>query len=284
MFVIKFKKWWWLAALSLVVSSVGLGTVRSYFRTARAEIGKQIRDAVPIAFELKRLEQVTSELIPEIQANRKVAAQLDVEIEYLDREVAELAKSQQTAKAEMEKLRDALRQKQDRYEFGGQSFTPRQVEDDLVRRLAKFDDMRVRQEAKTRILQSRRQTLDAATDKIRVCQQQHGLLTEKAESLQAELKLLELAESTGNFQFDHSKLAQAKDLAVTVEKRIRTLHKLVDGQPQLADEIPVDADERSAAEKFDEYFAKGVEHGAAVLQSAVCSWERSMQAMSSSSG
>lgn len=255
MLFVKGKKLWWVAAVSLVVSSVGVGTVRSYFRTVQAEIGKQLRDAVPIAFELKRLEQLTSELIPEIQANRKVAAQLDVEIEYLEREVGELTKSQQCAKAEMEKLRDALRQKQDRYEFGGQAFTPRQVEDDLARRLAKYDDARARQEAKSRILGSRRQTLAAATDKIRASQQQHVLLTEKAESLQAELKLLELAEATGNFRFDHSKLAQTKDLATAVEKRIRTLQKLVDGQPQLAGEIPVDADERSAAEKFDEYFA-----------------------------
>ncbi|MBI2479205.1 MAG: hypothetical protein HYV60_11400 [Planctomycetia bacterium] len=259
MVAVNAKKLWLMAAISLVVSSVGLGSIRSYFRTARAEIGKQIRDAVPIAFELKRLEQVTSELIPEIQANRKVAAQLDVEIEYLDREVTELAASQQTAKAEMEKLRDALRKNQEHYVFGNQSFTPRQIEDDLSRRLARFEDTRVRQEAKTRLLESRRQTLAAATDKIRVCQQQHDLLTEKAESLQAELKLLEVAESTGNFRFDHSKLAQAKDLAVTVEKRIRTLHKLVDGQPELAGEIPVEADERSAAEKFDEYFATALD-------------------------
>jgi hypothetical protein len=55
-----------------------------------AEIGRQVRDAVPIGFELKRLEQMTAELIPDIQANQKVAAQLDVEIEYLDREIAEL--------------------------------------------------------------------------------------------------------------------------------------------------------------------------------------------------
>jgi len=139
--------------------------------------------------------------------------------------------------------------------FAGQSFTRRQVEDDLARRLARYDDGRVRLEAKQRILDSRRKTLEAATDKIRTCQHQHDVLVEKAESLQAELKLLELAQAGGNFQFDHSKLQQTKDLALAVEKRIRTLNKLVEGQQPLADGIPVEADARSATEKFDEYFA-----------------------------
>ncbi|MCY2995057.1 MAG: hypothetical protein NTY19_45425 [Planctomycetota bacterium] len=253
----KLKHGWLLAVGSLVVSSVGLGTVWSYVRTVHAEIGKQVRDAVPIGFEVKRLEQMTSDLIPEIQANRKVAAQLDTEIEYMGRELGELDQSQHKAKAEIDKLREMLRKKQDRYEFGGQTFTSRQVEDDLTRRLERYVDAHTRQEAKQRILDSRRKTLEAATDKIRVCQHQHDVLVEKAESLQAELKLLELAQAGGNFQFDHSKLQETKDLALTVEKRIRTLHKLVDGQPQLTDGIPVEADERLATEKFDEYLARG---------------------------
>ncbi len=249
------SKWWAATVAAAIVSSVGAGTIWSYVRTVHAEFGKQVRDAVPIGFELKRLEQMTAELIPDIQANQKVAAQLDVEIEYLQREIADLDQSQQTAKAEMDKLRESLRKKQDQYVFAGQPFTRRQVEDDLARRLARYDDGRARLEAKQRILDSRRKTLEAATDKIRTCQHQHDVLVEKAESLQAELKLLELAQAGGNFQFDHSKLQQTKDLALAVEKRIRTLNKLVEGQQPLADGIPVEADTRSATEKFDEYFA-----------------------------
>jgi prefoldin subunit 5 len=246
---------WLAASVALLVSSVGAGAIWSYARTMHAEIGRQVRDAVPIGFELKRLEQMTAELIPDIQANQKVAAQLDVEIEYLEREIAELDEAQQKAKAEMDKLRESLRNKQDEFTFGGQSFTRRQVEEDLARRLARYDDGRIRLDAKQRILDARRKTLLAATDKIQACKYQHDLLVEKAESLQAELKLLELAQASGNFQFDHSKLQRTKDLALGLEKRIRTLNKLVEGQQPLADGIPVDADTRSATDKFDAYFA-----------------------------
>jgi chromosome segregation ATPase len=246
---------WFVAALgALLVSSVGAGTLWSYFRTMHAEIGRQVRDAIPIGFELKRLEQMTADLIPEIQANQKVAAQLEVEIEYLDREIAELDDGQQRAKAEMDQLRDGLRTKKDEFVFGGQSFTRRQVEEDLERRLARYDDRRIQLDAKQRILDSRRKTLQAATDKIQACRYQHDLLVDKTQSLQAELKLVELAQASGNFQFDHSKLQRSKDLALELEKRIRTLNKLVEGQQPLADEIPVAADTRSASDKFDAYF------------------------------
>jgi hypothetical protein len=43
---------WWLAGVALFVSSVGAGTIWSYARTMHAEIGRQVRDAVPIGFEL----------------------------------------------------------------------------------------------------------------------------------------------------------------------------------------------------------------------------------------
>jgi len=245
---------WIVMVTGLLVSSVGVGTVWSYLRTAHSELGEKIRDTVPIAFELKRLEQMTGDLIPEIRANQKVAAQLDVECEYLDREIRTIGDSQEQAKAEMKKLRQALVEDRESYEFGGRKFTAQEVKQDLERRLERFDNAAVQLAAKQRLLADRRRTLAAATQKIQQYQQQHNLLVEKAESLAAELKLVELAQETGNFQFNHSKLSQAKDLAQQVEKRIRTVQKLVEGHRQLAGEIPVEADARPVTERFDEYF------------------------------
>lgn len=250
---VKLNKWWLIPAALVLVTWIGVGTVWSYLSTAGSEIERTMRDAVPVGFELKRLETMTAELIPEIQANQKVAAQLDVEVEYLQREIESMQQSQGEAQAEMKKLRDALRDDRDSFTFAGRDFTRADVEADLDRRLARFEDDRLRLEAKQRILKSRGQTLAAATDKIRQYQQQHQLLVEKSEALHAELKLLELAQANGNFEFDQNKLSQTKDLAMQVEKRIRTLQRLVEGQ-EIAGEIPVEVDQRSAAEKFDEYF------------------------------
>ena len=181
---IRTNKLWIVVAAGVVVTSVGIGTAWSYLKTAHAQLGQTIRDAVPIAFELKRLEQMTTDLIPEMRANQKVAAQLDVEIEYLAREIETMRNAQKDGKAQMQKLRQALAEKKNSYEFGGRTFSRQEVEQDLERRLQPYDNTAVQLAAKEQILKARRQTLAAATDRIKQYQQQHDLLVQKAESLQ----------------------------------------------------------------------------------------------------
>jgi myosin heavy subunit len=241
----------------MLASSVGFGTVWSYVRTAHQEVGRKLRDTVPIAFELQRLEQMTSDLIPEMRANQKVAAQMDVEIEYLKREIDSLDASQSQAKAEMEKLRKALVEQHASCEFGGRLFSRRDVEKDLDSRLNQYDAVAVQTDAKRRILQDRQRTLDAASEKIREYRRQYEGLVQKAESLKAELKLVELTQETGNFDFNHSKLQEVKELSREVEKKIETVKRYVEGQREVGGEIPVEADAKPIAERFDEYFADG---------------------------
>lgn len=248
----------WLVGTALLVSTVGMGTVWSFVRTAQHAVQESVRDAVPLTFELQRLEQLTRDLIPEIQSNQKVAAQLDVEVEYLQREVEAIGQSQTDARSQMEKLRTALDSPSAKQEFGGRTFSKAEIELDLNRRLERFENDAVQKQAKEKLLEARRRTLSAATEKIQQYQRQHALLVEKAESLQGELKLVELASNAQDIAFDGSKLKQAKELSQQVEKRIRTVQKLVDGQA-ISTEIPVDADARPVTERFDTYFGRKVD-------------------------
>lgn len=246
---------WMIAGAVVLVSSLGVGTVWSYLRTAHMELGKSLRDVVPIAFELKRLEQLTQELIPEIRANQKVAAQLDVESEYLEREVAALQKSQVESLAEMQRLRKDLDGLENDFKYGDKTYTRTEVESDLAHRMNRYDEVQDQLAAKEKLLESRRKTLAAATDKIRQHQQQRDLLLDKAAAIQAELKLAEAAQAQGGFCFQQSKLAQAKELTTEVEKKVRTLQKIVQADRDFGGEIPVSADSRPVTQRFDERFA-----------------------------
>ena len=237
---------------------MGVGTVWRFVRTAQHAVRESVRDAVPLTFELQRLEQLTRDLIPEIQSNQKVAAQLDVEVEYLQREVEAIGKSQVDARSQMEKLRTALDSSNGKHDFGGRPFSKAEIELDLNRRLERFENDAIQKQAKEKLLEARRRTLSAATEKIQQYQRQHAMLVEKAESLQGELKLVELASNAQDIAFDGSKLKQAKELSEQVEKRIRTVQKLVDGQV-VPNEIPVDADARPVTERFDTYFGRKVD-------------------------
>ena len=179
----------WAIGTALLVSTLGAGTVWSFVRTAQHAVGESVRDAVPVTFELQRLEQLTRDLIPEIQSNQKVAAQLDVEVEYLQREVEAISQSQVAARSQMEKLRTALDAPTGQQDFGGRSFSKAEIELDLNRRLERFENDAVQKQAKEKLLEARRRTLSAATEKIQQYQRQHDTLVVKAESLQGELKL-----------------------------------------------------------------------------------------------
>ncbi len=247
---------WWiaLAAVGFVVSSLGVTTSWSYLKTIWSGVGQTIRDATPISFELDRLNQMLRDLEPEIRKNQHVVAQLEVEVEYLQRECEKL-KEQQTAQAEqMKKLRIALVSDKQQYEFGGRTFSRQQVEQDLARRLDQYQEQQRQLAAKEHLLQQRQRTLEAATVKVNEYRRQYDQLAAKAESLTAELKLLEAAQAAGSHQLDDSKLAQAKQLAQEVEKRIRVGQRMLDAQRAPEGEIPVNADTRSAAERYDELF------------------------------
>ena len=242
-----------VSVAAVTLSYVSFSTAGSYLRTATDGIARQVKEAVPLDFELRRLEKLTTEMIPEIQANQKVAAQLDVEIEYLQRELQELADESDESRQQMRRLRDSLACNPNQpCEFGGRSYTAEAIAHDLERRLTAWKDLQLRREAKNRLLVTRQRTLDSAVAKIHACRHQHTLLTEKAETLRGELKLLELAQATGNVSFDDTRLQQAKTLSADLEKRIRVLHRLCDGDHFAPAHIPVELDRRSIVERFDE--------------------------------
>uniref|UniRef100_A0A7C4QRG4 Chromosome partition protein Smc n=1 Tax=Schlesneria paludicola TaxID=360056 RepID=A0A7C4QRG4_9PLAN len=252
---VSWPRWWMLGGIAtLVVSSLGLANSWSYLKTAWRGVGETIRDATPIDFDLQRLDGMIRELEPEIRRNQEVVAQLEVEVEYLQREVAALKEEQETAKAQMRRLRDALGDGQTQLQFAGQSYSRQDVERDLQKRLDQYEQRQSQLGAKEQLLEQRRRTLEAAEAKVLAYREQYEQLVDKSEQLQAELKLAEAAQAAGRLEFDSSKLAQTRQLAQDVEKRIRVLQRVVDSQRKSSGEIPVEADKPPATKRFDELF------------------------------
>lgn len=250
------SKAWWIgaAAVAVVASSLGVATSWSYIKTAWRGVGQSVRDLTPIRFDLERLAGLIADLQPEIRRNQQVAVQLDVEREYLEKDIAALESQQQKAKAEMAALRQSLGQTGSQFQFAGRSYSRQQVEQDLARRLDQYEERQAQLAAKKQLLAERQRTLEAATAKVNEYRRQYEQLQQKYESLKAELALAEAAQAAGNLQFDSSKLAQAKDLAQEVEKRIRVMQKMVEADRQPSGEIPVEGDSRPATERYDRLF------------------------------
>ena len=242
-------------AAALVASSLGLSESWSYLKTAHGQIGRKIRDATPIDFDLKRLEQMIVDLVPEIRRNQEVAAQLEVEVEYMQREIESRRTALERGREEMAALRKLLGEERHAFVVAGRSYTRQQVEADLSRRLDRYEQDAAQLAAREELLRARRETLAAATQKIGAYRDQYERLTYQAESLKAELALVEAAQAAGSLALDDSKLGEARQLAQEVEKRIRAVARLVDAERQPQGEIPIGVETHPAAQRYDELFS-----------------------------
>jgi len=250
------KTWWWILGglLVLVVGSLGVATTWSYIKTAARGVGKGIRDATPIAFDLERLNGELKDLEPEIRRNQGVVAELEVDVENLDKYLTQAQAEQSQAMAEMRKLRSALAENKSEYQFGGQSYKRSEVEADLAKRLDRYEAREAELGAKRQLLAERRRNFEAAVKKVTEYRRQYDQLQAQAESLAAQLKTLETAQAAGSVAIDQSRLGRAKELAKEIERRIQVGQRVLQAQQKVEGEIPVDADTRPVTERFDEKF------------------------------
>src|SRR5690349_14777317 len=70
-----------LAAGALVVSLLFGGEALSYVRTSGKSMRQSLNDRIPVEFQLRRARDLLGDILPEMQANVRVIAQQEVEIE-----------------------------------------------------------------------------------------------------------------------------------------------------------------------------------------------------------
>lgn len=240
-------------AVLLVTALIGGDLAWSYWQGMQGMVRDGLRDATSIEFDLQRLDQAIVALSPQLQENRKTAAELDVEIEFLEAETQQIEKKQRNAKAEMQELRDLLRSCTGTILIDGRTYDRRTVESELLHRLEMYKQTEKQINSRRNLLSKRRRTLAQAVACIRNNENQQRNLVELADSLNAELKLLEVATATCDMKFDQPDLAATQELATEIEKRIRTL-QLTSDQGELRSQIPVNLDRRTAADRFDQAF------------------------------
>mgnify|MGYP003729981075 CR=1 FL=1 len=247
---------WWIivGVLGLMVGSLGVATTWSYIKTSLRGIGRGIRDATPIAFDLERLNGELRDLEPEIRRNQGVVAELEVDVESLDKYLVQTQEEQSRAMAEMRKLRGELAENKSHYQFGGQSYKRSEVEADLAKRLDRYEARDAELEAKRQLLTERRRNLEAAVRKVTEYRRQYDQLQAQAESLAAQLKTLETAQAAGSVSIDQSRLGRARELAKEIERRIQVGQRVLQSQQKVEGSIHLEADTRPVTERFDEKF------------------------------
>ncbi|MGN6136199.1 MAG: hypothetical protein ACTHOU_17065 [Aureliella sp.] len=215
-------------------------SLRSYVRTGWNSAGDQVRQTVPIQWEIKRARQMIEDLKPEIAANMQLVAREEVGVERLAGEVA--AKNQQIAKAKQDilRLKGNLESGSTHFVYAGRNYTGQQVKDDLAGRFKQFQVHEKTATKLAQILTARERNLDAARRKLDEMLSAKRQLEVEVENLQARLTMVEVAQTASPVSIDDSQLSSTRQLLDEIRTRIDVAEKLASSEGALEGSIPLD--------------------------------------------
>jgi len=228
----------------------------SYVRTSAGWIKDSVKQGVPLEFEIDRARRMVKDLVPDIRRNMHVIAQEEVEVDRLEQQIAQTEKTVEKERGEVLKLKGEVATGLTAYDFGGRTYTLKQVKCDLANRFERFKTHDATLGSLRDIQQARRRSLEAARQKLEGMLAAKRQLEVDVENLEARLKMVEVAQTTSAFTFDDSQLGRVKELIGDVRTRLNVAEKLVNAETKLQDEIPLtEPAGENIVEQVSEYFA-----------------------------
>jgi chromosome segregation ATPase len=233
----------------IVFSTVGLGllgmflfgrTAASYVSTSWARLTDSVEQSVPVEFQIDRARKMVKDLVPDLQRNMHVIAKEEVEVDQLEHQIA--ASEQKLAKdrAELMRLKADASSAQDHFTYAGRSYTLAQVKTDLANRFERFKTADATLASLREMHSARQKSLDAARQELEGMLAAKRQLEVDVENLEARSKMVEVAQTTSNYQFDDSQLGRVKELITDLRTRLQVSEKMVSAESSLRDGIPLD--------------------------------------------
>jgi len=216
------------AALSAGALYLVFGTsAPSYVRTAFHKVRHNVSDRVPDQFQIDRARVEIGNLEPAIIENRETLARAEVDVEHLQREIADTKSNLGVEKRAILSLRDRVANGDFRL-AGHVNYEAAEINANLASRLDHY-------KAVTRVLEEKEATLKARQKAVSAARVQmsnlvaakRNLLT-KLEGIEARLRMIEATQSKNEFTFDDSALSRAKQSVADLEKRMEVKARVVE--------------------------------------------------------
>lgn len=255
--MLKSWKFWTIAGtLAILVSSVGIGSSWSYLKTLFRMTGNTVRQNIPLDFEIERLGTLINDAQKELRQHEQAVARMEVEIEYLQNEVSKTRVDVERAKSELRKLREYLSAASSSQDgtvvIGEKSYTKKQVEADIRRRLQRLEFLESQLTTKQTALEKRQQALEQAKNAVEASRLAIEKLALQQQNLKEMKRLQDMQPEGTTFTVDASKLQEAHKLAQEIEIELRTRQKQREQMLNTGGEIPVELDDRPLEERLRE--------------------------------
>ena len=239
-----------------VLSLVLFGTdAFSYLSTGYNRVTGAVEDSVPVEFQIDRARTMVADLEPEIRNAMHVIAKEEVELEKLNARIdisnTRIAKD----KSDIMRLQTDLNSGRDVFRYAGRSYTEDEVRQDLSRRFSRFKVADDTVANLSNMRDARERNLDAARQKLSAMINARKQLEVDITNLEAKRKLVEVAQTTSDYEFDDTRLARAKKLIGDIRTKLDVQAKLANADIDLTTEIQLDDDTPAdITDQVAEYF------------------------------
>ena len=212
----------------------------SYVGTSVGWVKGSVRDAVPIEFEIERARKMVKNLVPDIRKNMHAIAREEVEIQRLDKQIAETESRLDRDKVGMLKLKTDLESGNNSFQYASHSYTRNEVKKDLTHRFDRFKTNEATLASLREIRGARQRSLQAAQQKLADMQVQKRQLEVQVENIDARLKMFEAAQTTCDYNFDDSQLSRVKELLSDLHTKLEVSERLVNSESHFGGEIELE--------------------------------------------
>lgn len=216
------------------------------------------RDGVPIEFEIDRARKMLEGLQPEITSQKRNIALEELKLAKLNEQLKEDEQKLAKRWSDIKRMRDDLARGDNTYVYAGGTYTAEQVEADLTNKFERYKVAEATSQQNRKVLRIREKGLAAAKKKLTSLIGAEAKLELEVETLEARLKMLEVAKATGERNVEATQLSKIRQLLSDIEAGVKTDTKSVDMDDLVFGELQVDkpAEDASILERIAEYEKK----------------------------
>jgi chromosome segregation ATPase len=229
----------------------------SYVRTAFCQFRHRADDAVSTQFKIDVARGEIANLEPAIKDNIEALARAEVDVEYLEKEIATVQENMASEKKAILALNHSLKTGEFRLAGHGHArYTDEEIKADLANRFDRYQRVSQMLDEKNATLKARQKTVLAAKKQLTEMAAQKQLLLTKLAGIEAHLKMIEATKASNEFNFDDSALARAKQAVSELEKRLDVMDRKAEMEGRFVDSgIPVSLEPgRDIVKEVDEEF------------------------------
>jgi chromosome segregation ATPase len=242
----------------VILAKTNLG---SYAHTAWKKVKAETKNQVPLEFEIERVRDEVSKLVPDMDKNFNAIAQEMVAIDNLRADVNKTRANLEVQKKNILMMSEDLKGKGDTdlISYDGANYKASRVRTKLAKDWDAYRQGEESLDSKKKLLEAKEEALSAAREQLNSMKAKKEQLEVQLAQLEAELKTLRVAEARGSFKIDDSRLARIESSLADIRNRVKvaSTEAALKGEYQ-SDVIPVEqkVQTNDILKEIDSHFSK----------------------------